>query len=116
MEADNGSGEGPEPRDVDFAQLPESMYNAVVQRRTAFDKLAWQAPVLSLTAQAFLFTVALSPGSSLFARLIASGLAAVAALGSIALFGRHASGEHLDSEWLEKYEKARYGVFSRSRP
>lgn len=41
-----------------------SGYAALAERRLQWDSLLWQVPVLSLTAQAFLFTIALSPGGT----------------------------------------------------
>ena len=45
---------------------------AVAARRTQSDQLVWQVPVLSLTAQAFFFSIALSPDGTRTTRIIAS--------------------------------------------
>lgn len=87
----------------------EELYAAVAQRRTANDGMVWQAPIVSLTAQAFLFTIALAPDSEPTARYISSGLAFVAALASIQLMAKHRAFERLDSEWLKRYEAKKYG-------
>lgn len=84
------------------------LYQTVAARRLQFDNLAWQVPVISLTGQAFLFTIALSGDNSTLARAIASGLACVAALLSMALISRHRSAEITDADWLRAYETANF--------
>jgi hypothetical protein len=49
--------------------LSRETYAIVAARRTQFDQLVWQVPVLSLTAQAFLFSIALSHNSTECVRL-----------------------------------------------
>jgi hypothetical protein len=84
------------------------LYNAVAARRTTTDGMMWQAPFLSLTAQAFLFTIALGKDSELVARLISSGLALLSALACLHLMAKHRYYERLDSEWLKLYEDRFY--------
>jgi hypothetical protein len=79
-------------------------YAATATRRTQFDQLVWQVPVLSLTAQAFLFSIALSPDAARMARIIASFLSLVMTFLSLHLMVKHRQAEVADSEWLEKYE------------
>lgn len=85
------------------------MYHAVSARRLQWDNLVWQVPLLSLTAQAFLFTIALGEGSSRVARAIAALLSLVATVLSIALMARHRQAELADAAWLEQYERHRFG-------
>jgi hypothetical protein len=47
-------------------------YAAVATRRAQWDSLVWQVPTLSLTAQAFLLTIALSQGNDAWARIISA--------------------------------------------
>jgi hypothetical protein len=82
-------------------------YQVVATRRQQWDNLVWQVPVVSLTGQAFLLTIALSGGNSEFARLISSGLACLASLLSMTLMARHRAAEILDAEWLAGYEERR---------
>jgi hypothetical protein len=89
--------------------IADEQYDVVASRRVATDGLLWQTPVLSLTAQAFLFAIALGPGSSLGARLVAAILAFVASIGSIQLMAKHRFHEVRDAELLEEYEKLRTG-------
>lgn len=84
------------------------LYQTVAARRLQFDNLAWQVPVISLTGQAFLFTIALSGDNSTLARAMASGLAYAAALLSMALISRHRSAEIADADWLRAYEIANF--------
>lgn len=51
--------------------------------------LVWQVPALSLTAQAFLFTVLLDPRSPRLARLITAGLSMAISLMSSILMHNH---------------------------
>lgn len=67
--------------------------------------MMWQAPVLSLTAQAFLLTIALGAESSITARLTASFLSAVAAFASVILMQKHRALEKLCSVALEAFER-----------
>jgi hypothetical protein len=79
-------------------------YAAVAARRTQFDQLLWQVPVLSLTAQAFLFSIALSPDGTRTTRIIASLLSLVMTFLSLHLMVKHRQAEVADSQWLEAYE------------
>lgn len=64
-------------------------YQAVAGRRAQWDSLLWQVPVLSLTAQAFLFTIELSQGNDAWARVISGMLSLNIAVISIMLMARH---------------------------
>jgi hypothetical protein len=88
----------------------EVVYDAVAARRLQWDALLWQVPVLSLTAQAFLFTIALGSGSSRFARGVACALSLVAAALSMQLMARHRQAEISDAHWLGDYELAHFGT------
>jgi hypothetical protein len=82
-----------------------AVYGAMVSRRNQWDNLLWQVPVLSFTAQAFLFTVALGAGQAWWARIIASLLSINIALLSIVLMGRHRQAELNDAHWLQRFER-----------
>jgi disulfide bond formation protein DsbB len=77
-------------------------------RRLQWDNLVWQVPVLSLTAQAFLLTIALNPGTSRVARIIACLLSIVAAVLAVQLMTRHRQAEIADAHWLCAYEAAHF--------
>ncbi len=85
--------------------IAKDQYDVVAARRTALNGLMWQTPVLSLTAQAFLFTIALGSGASSFATLMSAVLALAAALASIQLMAKHRCLEVRDSQLLEEYER-----------
>ncbi len=87
-----------------------ALYQTVVARRLQWDNLLWQVPVISLTGQAFLFTIALSADNSRIARLISSTLAFIAALLSMQLMSRHRQAEITDAHWQRAYEEANFGV------
>lgn len=80
------------------------LYALVAARRSQWDLLLWQVPVLSFTAQAFLFNISLGGTSSRTARIVASLLSALMAYLSIALMARHRQEEIADARWLEKHE------------
>lgn len=86
------------------------LYQAVAARRMQWDALLWQVPSLSLAAQAFLLTIAFGPDTSLTSRLLASGLAVVAALLSLHLLIRHRQAEVTDAHWLAAYEQQHFGT------
>lgn len=81
------------------------MYQVVAARRQQWDQLVWQVPILSLTGQAFLFTISLGSTSSTTARVIAALLSLVMVVISIELMSRHRQAEIMDAHWLEAYEK-----------
>jgi hypothetical protein len=81
-------------------------YQVVASRRQETDSLMWQVPVLSLTAQAFLFSIALNPGAGHAAKILSAGLALVSSLTSIQLMAKHRHHEVTDSKWLEKFEQS----------
>ena len=87
--------------------ISHEQYDVLASRRLATDGMLWQTPVLSLTAQAFLFTIALGPGSTAGARVIAACLALVASLASIQLMAKHRYHEVKDSAVLREYEDAK---------
>jgi hypothetical protein len=86
------------------------VYQVVAARRMQWDALLWQVPSLSLAAQAFLLTLAFGPDTSRTSRLLASGLAVVAALLSLHLLTRHRQAEVTDAHWLAAYEKQHFGT------
>jgi ADP-ribose pyrophosphatase YjhB (NUDIX family) len=66
--------------------------------------LMWQTPGLALTAQAFLMTLALAPGSSNLARAFASGLNIMMAALCFQLMQKHRAMELSDRKALENIE------------
>lgn len=96
---------GQSSRMPDEARLElRDVYAAVAARRTGFDNMLWQVPVLSFTAQAFLFSIALAPDSSRAARILTSLLAMLISFLSIHLLTRHRQAEIADGEWLGRVE------------
>lgn len=83
---------------------PDAIYAALAARRNQFDNLLWQAPVLSLTAQAFLMTVALGSPVPLYARSVACLLSIVVAFLSVQILTRHRQAEITDAHWLRDLE------------
>lgn len=86
----------------------EVVYSSVAARRQQWDNLVWQVPVLSLTAQAFLFTIAIGGDSQRIARVIASLLSLVVTFLCMTLMARHRQAEIMDAHWLEDFEKAEW--------
>jgi hypothetical protein len=81
-----------------------AVYQVVASRRLQWDNLLWQVPTLSLTAQAFLFTIALGADTSQLSRCIAALLSMLSAAVSMILMAGQRRGELTDSAWLEAYE------------
>lgn len=79
-------------------------YAVIAARRAGYDSLMWQVPSLGLTAQAFLLTIALGPGTAQVPRLAASLLAGIVALLSMQLMSKHRLHEQIDSIELERIE------------
>ena len=82
-----------------------AVYQSLAARRLGYDTLMWQVPVLSLTAQAFLLTIALGSTSSPAARLTAAILSFVVAIISLQLMAKHRHNEEIDSRLAEKLER-----------
>lgn len=93
----------PDPSKLD-PNILASVYQSLTARRLGYDTLMWQVPALSLTAQAFLFTIALSSGSSPWARIVASGLSFIIAIISMQLMAKHRFHEEIDGKLAEKLE------------
>jgi colanic acid biosynthesis protein WcaH len=87
------------------AEANDTQYGIVAARRSSFDQMLWQTPVVSLTAQAFLFTIALSSEVAGSSRFIAAILAFITAAASIQLLIKHRFHEVKDACWLENFEK-----------
>jgi hypothetical protein len=68
------------------------------------DQMVWQVPGIALTAQAFLMTIGLGPGSGQLARLGTGLLSAVVAFLSVELLMRHRLSATADAVWLERFE------------
>jgi hypothetical protein len=80
-------------------------YDVAANRRYQYDFMMWQVPALSLTAQAFLFTVALQAEATRAARLIASALALVVAAISMQLMAKHRHHERTEADRLKGFEE-----------
>jgi hypothetical protein len=91
--------------DLTRDDISRDAYAAVAARRAHFDQLLWQVPVISLAAQAFLFSIALSPETARTSKIIASFLSVVMTFLSLHLMVKHRQAEVADSQWLEAYEK-----------
>ncbi|WP_428340824.1 hypothetical protein [Mycobacterium sp.] len=96
-------------------QRENMIYQVVASRRLQWDYLLWQVPVLSLTAQAFLFTIAVGGASSQFARIVSSLLAMVITFLCLTLMARHREAEIHDAHWLEDFEEDEWGSDPRQR-
>lgn len=100
-------------REAVQSDLP--VYQAVAARRIQADVQLWQVPALSLTAQAFLLTIALGSDMSRVSRLLAAGLGVVAAFLSLHLFMRQRQAELVDAHWLADYEQEHFGATAHGR-
>lgn len=85
------------------------MYEIVANRRNQWDLLLWQVPALTFTAQAFLLTIALNPGTDPWARICSTFISIVVTFLCLNLMARHRQAEVTDAEWLERYERQKYG-------
>ncbi|MFC5788932.1 hypothetical protein ACFPPE_03600 [Agromyces tardus] len=85
-------------------EASNSVYGTVAARRLQWDNLLWQVPVLSLTAQAFLFTIALGGDTATLARLVACSLSLLVTILTVGLMGRHRQAELTDAHLLRDLE------------
>jgi hypothetical protein len=79
-----------------------SQYSLLAARRESSDTMLWQAPVLSVTAQAFLLNIALT--STEWWPIIVSSLLSLTSLGAIHLMMKHRYFEVKDSILLDHLE------------
>lgn len=96
-------------RQAPSPEMLGAVYQALASRRQGYDTLMWQVPALSLSGQAFLFTIALGASSSASARVISSLLAFIIAVISMQLMSKHRFHEELNSRLLEHFETT-YGL------
>jgi hypothetical protein len=100
----------PQPADDPTAALTNDnkmlVWQTLAARRSGYDTMMWQTPSLGMTAQAFLFTLALASGSSPWARLIAALLSLILSLLVMQLMAKHRRHELLDSLLLERIEQS----------
>lgn len=87
------------------AMLHKDQYPVVAGRQQSLNTLLWQTPALSLTAQAFLFTIAFSelPATIRFAP---SFLIVLVATASLQLMAKHRKYEEITSKQLGNFENA----------
>ena len=82
-----------------------AIYNVVAARRLQWDNLLWQVPALSIAAQAFLMTIALSSSYETWPRRAAALLAVGMSLMSLNLLARQRLSEVIDAHFLAAFEK-----------
>jgi hypothetical protein len=82
-----------------------SLYGIAVQKRINLDNLMWQVPVLSITAQAFLLTIALGPTTRWAGRFAAACLGCVVAIATVQLLLKQRLHEEGHSRWLQEVEE-----------
>lgn len=83
----------------------EVLYQTVAARQAQQNSMAWEVPALSMTAQAFLFTIALAADSTATSRYVACGLSILTSVLTITLMARHRQMDIADAEWLEAFER-----------
>jgi hypothetical protein len=94
------------------SMLPDhaaGIFQAVAARQLHYNSQTWQVPVLSLTAQAFLFSISLDSSSTRAARLVASLLTLTTTAASMQLMARHRNGDIHDAHWLAAFERKHLG-------
>lgn len=91
-----------------FAAWPihTDQYPIIAERHVSHDNLLWQSPVVSLTAQAFLFTLAFDEDKSFLTRAPAAALVVLVAIASIHLMQKHRAYELHAATLLAEYERA----------
>lgn len=80
------------------------IYKLISDRRTHWDNLQWQIPSLTLSGEAFLFSVAFDVQKQVPARIITALVAAIVAVACILTMSRFRVNEIEDSEMLERLE------------
>jgi hypothetical protein len=106
----NTNPPAPDPDDI------RALHSALVSKRTTLDQLLWQAPVIALTAQAFLLTIAFDTEKCEFYRQASGIVATVIGLISWQLFLRHDALEKHASKALEQMERQYFKITVHERP
>ncbi|MFE9324811.1 hypothetical protein ACIHDR_18225 [Nocardia sp. NPDC052278] len=88
----------------------DAVYRTVADRRLQYENLLWQVPALSLTAQAFLFSISMGADNDSIARIASSLLALIVSFISIMLMASHRLAERKDALWLERFEDQQIGA------
>lgn len=86
-------------RDERFA-----VWQTLEGRRANLDSMMWQTPALGMTAQAFLFTISLSPDTTRLSRIIACLLSVLLSGLVMHLMAKHRLHEIMDAMLLERIE------------
>ena len=79
-------------------------YDTLIANRLSHDNLMWQTPLLCITAQSFLYTIALTSTNSIQAKTASSFIAVILGFAAIQLMSKHRSHEISESKKLEKLE------------
>ncbi len=82
-----------------------SLYQALTASRLSHNELFWNVPLTNLTAQAFLYLIALGKDSDPVSVVVASIISIFIGFFSIQLFERNRFMEIMDAEQLESIEK-----------
>ncbi|MCU1415871.1 MAG: putative rane protein [Schumannella sp.] len=90
-------------------------YELLFFRELEQESKIWTTPAIALTAQAFLFTVALAPDSSPVARIATSALAIAVSLASVQLMSKNFLLAHLDKLRMKEIDDliGRHGLEER---
>lgn len=79
-------------------------YQALRERRLAYDSMMWQSPALGIAAQSFLLSMAFDGSKGVFPNLVCSLLSTGLGLSSIQLMMKHRHHERLTTQQLHKLE------------
>ena len=80
-------------------------YEALRAKQLAFDSLMWQTPVLGVTAESFLLTIAFDSSKGVVATMTSSILAIMLGVASFQLMLKHRYHEMLTNNRLHEIEK-----------
>jgi hypothetical protein len=86
-------------------QKTQMAYDALKSKQLSYDNLMWQTPLLCVTAQSFLFSVALTSANSLNAKIVSALLTIILGFAAIQLMAKHRHHEILTSKKLDIIEE-----------
>ncbi len=92
-------------------RITEQQYDQVAENKRNHNLLIWQTPVLALTAQSFLFSIALSSSTSGQNKAISALLALLISIASMQLMAKHRHIERWYSSLLRQFEEGSGGRF-----
>lgn len=101
METTSSSDQQKPPTEISVVDV----WKTIASRRQSYDAMLWQTAGFALTAQSFLYVIALNRSNQPLARIVTFVLSIICGLATLQLMSKHRLHENEDARTLEKIEK-----------